>query len=988
GMMKAEGSVYTTSNATWIHLKVNRECLDNNLFNFLKEHSSIEVPKIPVNTTLLEQSLQRNLSKLLKIDVAELDPAQEFEEYGLEQVHQIALFDSLQEEYPIVMELKVFMEKTSIKSLAAWLVEQDTENNFLFHPTLIDGSGVGSGGMFSKVDSGEKRLFLPLFYESFQASQPFGSECYTRILNTSVEAKEELFSITMEFFTPEGKKIGELKNFKNKLVRNPGLINPSRKEEQDTDKKKAVGKKREKGETANLYFDSMDSFLQSIIATELTIDVDKVAMDCGYYELGLDSAMLLKVVQSIESVLSTTLSPTLLFEHTTIATLSQHLSKSYNISGVLDTVQVLDTPKILNQSGSFKSRITLAAKTTHAPLVSSSSAFSSSSSTLDIAVIGMSGRYPQASNLNEFWENLKRGKDCITEIPKNRWDIDRFDGLKSPSGKAMSKWGGFIDNPDYFDPQFFRISPREAESIDPQERLFLEICWETMEDAGYTPANIVAAEGENERRTVGVFVGVMHKDYGFVQSDAVYEGQEIPVSLNYALIANRVSYVCNFHGPSMAIDTVCSSSMTAVHLAMESLMKGESKVAFAGGVNLSLHPNKYQTYGLMDMHSSDGHCHTFGEGGDGYVSAEGVGAVLLKPLEKALEDGDSVYAVLKGSSINHVGAVSGFTVPSPVAQGTMIAECLKKTGVDPETISYIEAHGTGTSLGDPIEIQGLNRAFREFTSKKEFCALGSVKSNIGHAESAAGISGLTKTILQLYHKTLVKSLHSDVINPYLDLASSPFYVQSTTEEWKLPSKSKTQLRRAGVSSFGATGSNAHVILEEFPQEEVLAQTRIREGVLLPLSAKNQECLKEYTKRILSFLQTNPETDLLSLAYTLQTGRVALEERLIILVKSIEEAREKLTEWLEVPNSSPNVWQGVVKSNERSSRLFDGDEDLQEAISQWIVKGKLKKVAELWIEGFFMNWLSLYQNTTPQRLHLPTYPFARERYWVSETQRKG
>ncbi|MCP5031595.1 MAG: hypothetical protein GY939_07295, partial [Actinomycetia bacterium] len=251
----------------------------------------------------------------------------------------------------------------------------------------------------------------------------------------------------------------------------------------------------EKREIANLSFDSMDSFLQSIIAAELAIDVDKVAMDIGYYELGLDSALLLKVVQSIESVLSTTLSPTLLFEYTTIESLSKHLSKGYDMSGAMDSVKALDGSKVLNQSRPFRRSTRSVAKTTHAPLISSSASLSSSPSTLDIAVIGMSGRYPKAANLNEFWENLKGGKDCITEIPKDRWDIDRFSGLKSPSGKSMSKWGGFIENADCFDPQFFRISPREAESIDPQERLFLEICWETMEDAGYTPANIVAPEG-------------------------------------------------------------------------------------------------------------------------------------------------------------------------------------------------------------------------------------------------------------------------------------------------------------------------------------------------------------------------------------------------------------------------------------------------------------------------------------------------------------
>ena len=230
----------------------------------------------------------------------------------------------------------------------------------------------------------------------------------------------------------------------------------------------------------------------------------------------------------------------------------------------------------------------------------------------------------------------------------------------------------------------------------------------------------------------------------------------------------------------MVIDTVCSSSLIAVHLAIESICRGESRVAFAGGVNLSLHPNKYLTYTLMDLHSSDGYCRTFGADGDGYVSAEGVGAVLLKPLMDAIADGDNIYAVIKGSGTNHGGTASGITVPSSVAQGDMIAACLRKAQIDPETIGYIEAHGTGTSLGDPIEIKGLNQAFGQFTTKKQFCALGSVKSNIGHAESAAGISGLTKTILQLHHKTLVKSLHSEIVNPYLDLVNSPFYIQTCT----------------------------------------------------------------------------------------------------------------------------------------------------------------------------------------------------------------
>jgi acyl transferase domain-containing protein len=241
-------------------------------------------------------------------------------------------------------------------------------------------------------------------------------------------------------------------------------------------------------------------------------------------------------------------------------------------------------------------------------------------------------------------------------------------------------------------------------------------------------------------------------------------------------------------------------------------------VALAGGVNLSLHPYKYLSYGIMGLHSSDGYCRTFGKGGDGYVSGEGIGAVLLKPLQKAIRDRDHIYAVIKGSTINHGGRVSGISVPSPVAQADMIRTCLEKTGIDPRTITYIEAHGTGTALGDPIEIQGLVKAYRHYTRDRQFCSIGSVKSNIGHLEAAAGISGLCKVALQLHYKTLVPSLHSRELNPYIDFKQSPFYVQHQTEAWKQPvirenHREVVYPRRAGLSSFGATGSNAHVIIE-------------------------------------------------------------------------------------------------------------------------------------------------------------------------------
>ncbi|MDE1462573.1 PfaD family polyunsaturated fatty acid/polyketide biosynthesis protein [Spartinivicinus poritis] len=871
-----------------------------------------------------------------------------------------------------------------------------TENNqgqispaeYLFHPALIDGSALGLGWLGAslvKEETGKgiqptaSYLFLPLYYESFYASEPLKDKCYARVQRASLVAKGELITFTVEFFTVTGKKIAELNNLSTKRVRNAEFLGqsqqPSAQPAYSEALSVAIGATtvasregvdlaiEETADTAT----SMKSFLTSVVAAHLGVDPRTVDLKAGYYELGLDSALLLEVVKSIASGLALNLSPTLLFEYTTIDSLAKHLMATYGDS------RLVASP--VAPEAALKKQVT----------------------DQSVAVIGMAGRYPKAENLNAFWENLKAGKDCITEIPAERWNSNRFDQMKSPSGKNLSKWGGFIDDVDCFDAEFFRVSPREAKFMDPQERLFLEVCWEAMEDAGYTPENMVVnqvdSSDDQPRCPVGVFAGVMHKDYTLLQNEAAYEGQQIPLSLNMAQIANRVSYFCNFHGPSITIDTACSSSLTAVHLAIEQIHQGKIQLALAGGVNLSLHPGKYQTYGMMDMHASDGYCHTFGEGGDGYVSAEGVGAVLLKPLAQALADKDSIYAVIKGSSINHVGKVSGMTVPSPVAQGEMIAECLKNTGVDPETITYIEAHGTGTSLGDPIEIQGLNRAFKASTAKIQYCALGSVKSNMGHAEAAAGICGLTKAILQLHHKTRVKTLHAEAINPYLDLASSPFYIQQTTETWQLDSSATASVRRAGVSSFGASGSNAHLILEEAPSS--IAATEIKRPravpVLVPLSASNNDRLRAYADRLLGFLEAHPSVDLVSLAYTLQTGRVSLEQRLIVLASNVDELQASLTAFLDSPSASiaNRLWQGRAQSKGTGSASLEVDASTKgegglDRIRQWAAQGTLKdqleQVAQAWVQGYHLDWHALYEEL-PQRLHLPTYPFAKKRHWI-------
>ncbi|GER89945.1 polyketide synthase PksM [Dictyobacter vulcani] len=864
--------------------------------------------------------------------------------------------------------------------------------HFMFHPALIDGSGVGSGWLLTEVLNAEQKLYLPLFYEAFCASALLQTHCFTRIQRASVRLEKELIYLTLEFFDDAGHKVAELKNFASKLVRGAELIDPTRAATPTVapkalpttapapvEKRPAVAPAMDRASA----YDEVEDFLRQLLAQRLNVPKEQIETDTGYYQMGLDSRRLLEVVQAIEIQIGVSLSPILLFEYTTIAELATFLAEHYAAAFFPAASSGQPPDQAPSRTSSVAGAPAIPAEARHEP---SAGGFRPAEGD-DIAIIGMAGRYPQAATIQAFWRNLTEGKDCISEIPASRWDWRQFEGITSPSGKNLSRWGGFIDDADCFDPQFFRISPREAESMDPQERLFLQTCWETIEDAGYTPNSLVAPEGRHQRHAVGVFVGVMHKDYTLLGADAVAQGHNVPLALNNAQIANRVSYHCNFHGPSMAIDTVCSSSLTAVHLALESIRRGECGVALAGGVNLSLHPHKYVTYGGWDMHSSDGYCHTFGQGGDGYVSAEGIGAVLLKPLRQAELDGDRIYAVIKGSAINHVGTVSGISVPSPIAQADVIEQCLTKTGIHPRTISYVEAHGTGTSLGDPIEIQGLVKAFQHSTQEQQFCAIGSVKSNIGHAESAAGISGLTKVALQLYHRTLVPSLHAKQLNPHLKLSQSPFYVQGVTEAWPQPALLEDGIevrypRRAGLSSFGASGSNAHLILEEYSPRARPAMTVGSAPVIVPLSARTTERLHIAVKNLAVALQD--ELSVVDLAYTLQVGREAMEERVVFVVNSIEELRARLVAFEVGQEDRVGCWRGHVKSGKKGSEAVRQDEEAQAAVRAWREKGDYTQLAQAWAHGTVIDWNELYGDSRPMRISVPTYPFARERYWIPDT----
>ncbi|MEJ2621335.1 MAG: SDR family NAD(P)-dependent oxidoreductase, partial [Candidatus Thiodiazotropha sp.] len=748
--------------------------------------------------------------------------------------------------------------------------------------------------------------------------------------------------------------------------------------------------------TPSLPRDKAIGYFKKLLSSVIGLPAHRIEADAPMEKYGIDSIMVMQLTNQLEKIFGS-LPKTLFFEYQDIRELTDYFLTTYpeqlnDVLGIANGEQY--TVSLPNRPTATVASVKHPAgrRRPRARALSAASVGPKNQRELDIAIIGLAGRYPQAANVQAFWENLRSGKDAITEIPADRWDHSLyFDAEKNKAGKTYGKWGGFLDGVDRFDPLFFNISPREAEYLDPQERLFMQCVYEVLEDAGYTRE----ALGRNQRfglgGNVGVYVGVMYEEYQLYGAQETIQGRPIALSGNPSSIANRVSYFCNFHGPSMAVDTMCSSSLTAIHLACQSLQYGDCELAVAGGVNVSVHPNKYLILGQGSFISSKGRCESFGQGGDGYVPGEGVGALLLKPREKAEADGDHIYGVIKATAINHGGKTNGYSVPNPNAQASVIGRIFQEVAIDPRTISYIEAHGTGTSLGDPIEIAGLNKAFQAHTRETQFCAIGSAKSNIGHCESAAGIAGVTKVLMQMKHKELVPSLHSEILNPNIDFETSPFFVQQTLSEWKRPildidGDHREFPRLAGISSFGAGGSNAHVVIEEHTPS---AQTRpgadadSPHPVIILLSAKSDEQVRQQAQRLLSALASSLKGDvrLADIAYTLQVGREMMEVRLALLVHSVEELQGKLERFVAGDDNIDEFYQGHAKGNKEALQTLTSDEDIQAAMESWVAKGKYSKLIELWVQGLRFDWEKLYGEIRPQRISLPTYPFAEERYWV-------
>jgi acyl transferase domain-containing protein/thioesterase domain-containing protein/acyl carrier protein len=587
------------------------------------------------------------------------------------------------------------------------------------------------------------------------------------------------------------------------------------------------------------------------------LNLNKVGIYDNFFDLGGHSLHLVQIQAKLQTIFAKKISIVKLFEYPTIHTLAQNLGQTQC------TPAFVPEPQPSVQS--------------HASSVSN-----------EIAIIGMSGRFPGAKNIEAFWQNMREGVESISFFSDEEL---KAVGVNTATMQQPNyvKASAILQDIEQFDAAFFGFSPRDASVMDPQQRVFLECAVEALENAGY--------EMDTDEYTIGVYAGMSMDTYFLKNLYPNRESLSASVSIYQLLTENdkdflptRVSYLLNLKGPSINVQTACSTSLVAVSLACDSLLEGHCDIVLAGGISVSVPQKTGYLYQEGMISSPDGHCRTFDAKAQGTIGGNGVGIVVLKRLEEAIKEGDFIHAVIKGSAINNDGSVKvGYTAPSVEGQTAVISKAQSKAGVEAKTITYIEAHGTGTKLGDPIEIAALTNAFRANTQKNGFCAIGSVKTNIGHTDAAAGIAGLIKTVQALKHQLLPPSLHFKKPNPQIDFADSPFYVNTKLSEWK---QIEGTPRRAGVSSFGIGGTNAHVILEEAPIRKP-SEPGHRSWQLLVLSAKTPSALETTTVNLATYLEQHPDANIADVAYTLSKGRKAFNHRRMLICQNLDEATTAL-----------------------------------------------------------------------------------------------
>ena len=637
-------------------------------------------------------------------------------------------------------------------------------------------------------------------------------------------------------------------------------------------------------------------YLRDAVAEVTRVDAAEIREEAGFFDLGMDSLMAVELRRRLEHAVGAELPVTLAMDYPRITDVADYL--------------LTDVLRLNEREG---------AKTAVAP-----ASLAGTATDEPIAIIGFACRFPGSPDPDAYWDVLSHGVDTIREIPEDRFDIDEFyDPDQQTPGKIYTRSGGYLESVDGFDPEFFGISPREALWIDPQQRLMLEIAWEGLERAGYSPASLRGTR-------TGVFVGVAANEYSLLLSNDSVDSLEAHFITGNALnaISGRVAFTLGLEGPAVAVDTACSSSLVAVHQASQALHSGDCDMALAGGVNVLLSPASTVAASRARMLSPDGRCKTFDAAADGYARSEGCGVLILKRLSDAQRDGDQIHAIIRSTAVNQDGASSGLTVPNGGAQQRLIQAALNRAGLRGGDVDYLEAHGTGTPLGDPIEVQAAAAVYGADRDPNRPLLIGSAKTNLGHLESAAGVAGLIKVVLSLEHELLPQNLHFHNPSSHIPWSALPVRVVDEPTAWPVSGRP----RRAGVSSFGFTGTNAHVLIEEAPQvideaaDEPAApsapQDEPARANLLPMSARSAQGLVALAQRYAGWLEEHPDASLEDVCFTAGVGRSHFEHRAAVVADSIHEARLLLDDLIE-NRQRPGVLKGECADPPTTAWFFPG-----------------------------------------------------------------
>jgi len=724
-------------------------------------------------------------------------------------------------------------------------------------------------------------------------------------------------------------------------------------------------------ESQDMSNDRVRQVILDTLCDALRIDAGMIRNDAPFADYGVDSIIGVKFARTISERLQIELEATKLFEYSTVDDLTGYICSNWQ--------------EQLRQLSSRPARIETAEAWEAKPEFASASEprFIEGTQPVDagdartagivpIAIIGMSGRFAQSESLDQLWLNLKEGRNLVSEV--SRWSKAECAGTEKAGSKYCSH-GSFIDAIDHFDPAFFGISQVEATYMDPQQRLLLEESWKAMEDAGYAGASV------REKRC-GVYMGCGTSNYERLFADV--PPPQAWWGNSQSVAPARIAYYLNLQGPAIAVDTACSSSLVAIHLACQGLWAGETEMGLAGGVYLQATAGFHQVANRAGMLSPDGMCYSFDARANGFVPGEGVGVVVLKRLPDALRDGDYIHAVIAGSGINQNGGSNGLIAPNARAQERLEREVYERFQINPESIQLVEAHGTGTPMGDSIEVGAITRVFREYTDKRHFCSLGSVKTNLGHGATAAGITAVLKVVLSLKHRQIPPLLNFEHANPAMDFAAGPFYVNTRLQDWEVDG----ERRRAAVSSFGFSGTNAHLILEEAPSIE----TRVVEspGYAVVLSARTTDQLKHQTRNLISHVEGRAGVSMNDLSFSLLVGRTHHSHRLSCVARNSDELTKSLAEWLETGQCNriyaSEIQDGHIHDHISLKRFGNHCiHECSESADSDVYLENLATIADLFVQGYALDYHSLFAPGS-RRVPLPTYPFARESYWVKSNNK--